>query len=117
MTDAATWIARQPAQGEYRLRLYCFPYAGGGKKLIGRSVRLLWLQPQGDFSQDFFATMFGRDAKSLLEAGSVRIETIAFTDHTMTDYFSQVQALRLVQDWLSRAHESLFGHPYQETGH
>jgi len=41
MTDAATWITRQPAQGEARLRLYCFPYAGGGTQIFRRYARRL----------------------------------------------------------------------------
>ena len=30
MTDPAKWLARQPLRGEPRLRLFCFPFAGGG---------------------------------------------------------------------------------------
>lgn len=41
MTDAATWIARQSAQGECRLRLYCFPYAGGGTQIYRGYAQLL----------------------------------------------------------------------------
>jgi len=85
------------------------------QKLIGRGVQLLWLQSQGDFSQDFFDTMFGRDSQALLEAGSVRIETIAFTDHTLTDHYSQTRVLGLVDEWLSQAHESFSEHPHREA--
>jgi medium-chain acyl-[acyl-carrier-protein] hydrolase len=41
MTDATTWIARPPAQGTARLRLYCFPYAGGGTQIYRRYAQLL----------------------------------------------------------------------------
>ena len=30
MTDTSKWFSRQPARGEIRLRLFCFPFAGGG---------------------------------------------------------------------------------------
>lgn len=33
MTDATIWIARHPAKHTCRLRLYCFPYAGGGTQV------------------------------------------------------------------------------------
>ncbi len=84
------------------------------QKLLGRGVRLFWLQSQGDFSQDFFDTMFGRDSQALLEAGCVCVETIAFTDHTLTDHYSQTRVLGLVEDWLSQVHESLSEQLYQE---
>jgi hypothetical protein len=75
------------------------------QKLIGRGVRLLWLQSQGDFSQGYFETMFGKDIQALLTAGAVRIETIEFTDHTLTDHYSQARVLELVRDWLPQIHE------------
>jgi pimeloyl-ACP methyl ester carboxylesterase len=86
------------------------------QKLLARGVKLLWLQSQGDFSQDLFDTMFGKEAAALLDAGSVRVETLAFTDHTLTDHSSQVRVLDLVQDWLSPAPEPMLRQARQETG-
>lgn len=86
------------------------------QNLLGRGVRLLWLQSEGDYSQNLFDTMFGDDAQALLDAGSVRVETISYTDHTLTDQYSQTRVLELVQDWLSRAQDSLSEHPHQEVG-
>ena len=86
------------------------------QKLLARGVRILWLQSQGDFSQDFFDTMFGREARALRECGSVRLETIAFTDHTMTDHYSQVRVLDLIEDWVLPAPGTDSGQPHQEIG-
>ena len=87
------------------------------QKLLGRGVRILWLQSQGDFSRDYFDTMFGGDEQSLLEAGNVRVETIAFTDHTLTDSHGQKRLLSLVEEWLSPVHQSLSTHSIQEKLH
>lgn len=87
------------------------------QKLLRRGVRILWLQSQGDFSRDYFDTMFGRDTQLLLEAGSVRVETITFTDHTLTDRYGQLRVLSLVEEWLSPQYESISGQPIQEIQH
>jgi len=84
------------------------------QKLLARGVRILWLQSQGDFSQDYFNTMFGKDSAALAQTGGVRLETIAFTDHTLTDQYSQNQVLSLLQDWLGPDHQTQPEHSYQE---
>jgi len=86
------------------------------KELVARGVRVLWLQSQGDFSQDYFDTMFGGDTARLLKAGSVRLETIAFTDHTLTDRSSQTRVLELIGDWLSNPNEPSAEQLRQEAG-
>jgi len=70
------------------------------RNLVGRGVKLLWLQSQGDFTQGYFDTMFGKNLPALLDAGSVRVETIAFTDHTLTDHSGQIRVMDLVENWL-----------------
>ena len=44
MTDAANWIARQPVRGERRLRMFCFPFAGGGAQIYRSYAQML---PEG----------------------------------------------------------------------
>lgn len=68
--------------------------------IVDRGSRILWLQSEGDFSQDYFDTMFGRSVDSLLERGSVRLETITYADHTLTERYSQQRVLDLIDDWL-----------------
>jgi pimeloyl-ACP methyl ester carboxylesterase len=85
------------------------------ERLLARGVRVLWLQSQGDFSQDYFNTMFGADAPRLLPAGSVRLETIPFTDHTLTDRYSQTRVLELIAGWLSDTPEPASNRLKQEA--
>ena len=71
--------------------------------IIDRGSRILWLQSEGDFSQDYFETMFGRGVDDLLNSGSVRLETITYADHTLTERYSQQRVLDLIDDWLRSA--------------
>jgi pimeloyl-ACP methyl ester carboxylesterase len=68
--------------------------------IVDRGSRILWLQSEGDLSQDYFDTMFGRSVDTLLESGSVRLETITYADHTLTERYSQQRVLELIDDWL-----------------
>lgn len=77
--------------------------------IVDRGSRILWLQSEGDFSQDYFDTMFGRNVSPLLETGSVRLETIAYADHTLTERYSQRRVLDLVDEWLGFASMSTTG--------
>lgn len=44
MTEIKKWLARQPVRGERRLRLFCFPFAGGGAQTYRTYSQLL---PEG----------------------------------------------------------------------
>ena len=44
MTEINRWLARQPVRGERRLRLFCFPFAGGGAQTYRTYSQLL---PEG----------------------------------------------------------------------
>jgi surfactin synthase thioesterase subunit len=44
LNDVAKWLARQPVRGECRLRMFCFPFAGGGAQIYRNYAQML---PQG----------------------------------------------------------------------
>lgn len=71
--------------------------------IVERAGRILWLQSEGDFSQDYFDTMFGRNAGSFLENGSVRREIMTYADHTLTERYSQQRVLEIIEQWLDFA--------------
>lgn len=68
--------------------------------IVERGARLLWVQSEGDFSRDYFETMFGKDAQRLSDSGCVQIEVLSFVDHILTGRHAQQRFLDTVEQWL-----------------
>lgn len=71
------------------------------RDLIERDVRLLWVECEGDWSQDYLDVLLGESGKELKQSGALRAASIPYADHVFTTRDSQERLLGLLEDWMN----------------